>query len=171
MKPTKLLVPSTPSSKPTIKPSWTLMKPSTSTTIFFSFLRENRDWEVNSLTFVDMSLSIAHLRGNWRIKSDILNRNLRFQWSNQFYSGMVQMSGGEFEMDYDQENAYFKANCLSHDVVDIFNMMADCALEPRSVVAANVIILSWPNLNCLDRYGQDALCPRTRSLFENWSLD
>ena len=43
-------------------------------------------------------------------------------------------------MDYDQENAYFKAHCLSHDVVDIFNMMADCALEPRSVVAANVII-------------------------------
>jgi processing peptidase subunit alpha len=52
--------------------------------------------------------------------------------------GMVQMSGGEFEMDYDQESTYFKANCLAHDVVDIFNMMADCALEPRSVVAANV---------------------------------
>jgi len=51
--------------------------------------------------------------------------------------GMVQMSGGQFEMDYDQENTYFKAHCLSHDVVDIFNMMADCALEPRSVVAAN----------------------------------
>lgn len=49
------------------------------------------------------------------------------------------MSGGEFEMDYNQENTYFKAHCLSHDVVDIFNMMADCALEPRSVVAANVI--------------------------------
>ena len=52
---------------------------------------------------------------------------------------MVQMSGGEFEMDYNQESTYFKAHCLSHDVVDIFNMMADCALEPRSVVAANVI--------------------------------
>lgn len=52
--------------------------------------------------------------------------------------GMVQMSGGEFEMDYNQESTYFKAHCLSHDVVDIFNMMADCALEPRSVVAANV---------------------------------
>jgi len=50
---------------------------------------------------------------------------------------MVQMSGGEFEMDYDQESTYFKAHCLSHDVVDIFNMVADCALEPRSVVAAN----------------------------------
>jgi len=59
-----------------------------------------------------------------------------------FYSGMVQMSGGEFEMDYDQESTYFKAHCLSHDVVDIFNMMADCALEPRSVVAANVSVLT-----------------------------
>jgi processing peptidase subunit alpha len=52
--------------------------------------------------------------------------------------GMVQMSGGEFEMEYDQESAYFKAHCLAHDVVDIFNMTADCALEPRSVVAANL---------------------------------
>lgn len=41
-------------------------------------------------------------------------------------------------MDYNQETAYFKAHCLEHDVVDILKMMADCALEPRSVVAANV---------------------------------
>ena len=54
------------------------------------------------------------------------------------FSGMVQMAGGNFEMDYDQENAFFRASCLAHDVVDIFNMVADCALEPRSVVAASV---------------------------------
>lgn len=52
--------------------------------------------------------------------------------------GVVQMSGGEFEMDYDQEMAYYRASCLSHDVVDLFRTMSDCALEPRSVVAANV---------------------------------
>lgn len=52
---------------------------------------------------------------------------------------MVQMAGGSFEMDYDQETAYFKAHCLNYDVVDIFNMMADCALEPRSVTAASVM--------------------------------
>ena len=52
------------------------------------------------------------------------------------------MSGGDFEMEYDQENTYFKAHCLSHDVVDIFNMMADCALEPRSAVAASVKLKS-----------------------------
>jgi len=46
------------------------------------------------------------------------------------------MSGGTFDMEYDQESTYFKANCLSHDVVDVFNMVADCALEPRSFLAA-----------------------------------
>lgn len=51
---------------------------------------------------------------------------------------MVQMSGGSFEMDYDQETTYFKAACLGHDVVDIFRMVSDCALEPKSVVAASV---------------------------------
>lgn len=50
------------------------------------------------------------------------------------------MSGGDFEMEYDQESTYWKAHCLNHDVVDIFNMMADCALEPRSAVAASVIM-------------------------------
>jgi predicted Zn-dependent peptidase len=53
---------------------------------------------------------------------------------------MVQMAGGEFNMDYDQETTYFGAHCLSHDVVDILNMMADCALEPRSVTASSVIL-------------------------------
>lgn len=48
------------------------------------------------------------------------------------------MSGGSFEMDYDQETSYFKASCLGHDVVDIFKMVSDCALEPKSVVAASV---------------------------------
>jgi len=57
--------------------------------------------------------------------------------------GMVQMSGGDFSMDYDQENTYYKAHCLSHDVSDIFSMMADCALEPRSAVAADLGI--WKN--------------------------
>lgn len=51
---------------------------------------------------------------------------------------MMQMAGGRFEMEYDQETTYFSANCLAHDVVDIFRMMTDCALEPKSVVAANV---------------------------------
>ncbi len=48
------------------------------------------------------------------------------------------MSGGSFEMDYDQETTFFKASCLAHDVVDMFRMVSDCALEPKSVVAASV---------------------------------
>lgn len=41
-------------------------------------------------------------------------------------------------MNYDQESTYFGAHCLSHDVVDVFGVVADCALEPRSVVASEV---------------------------------
>lgn len=52
--------------------------------------------------------------------------------------GMIQMSGGAMTMDYDQERTYFKGHCLEYDVIDMFQMMVDIALEPRSVMAANV---------------------------------
>ena len=41
-------------------------------------------------------------------------------------------------MFYDREYAFFRGSCLAHDTVDVFRMMIDCALEPRSAVAANV---------------------------------
>lgn len=41
-------------------------------------------------------------------------------------------------MDYDHERMYFKGHCIEYDVSDMFQMMVDCALEPRSVMAANV---------------------------------
>lgn len=52
--------------------------------------------------------------------------------------GMIQMSGGDMEMDYDQETTYFKGHCIEYDTVDMFQMLVDIALEPRSVLAANV---------------------------------
>lgn len=52
--------------------------------------------------------------------------------------GMIQMSGGAMTMDYDQERTYFKGHCIQYDVIDMFQMMVDLALEPRSVLAANV---------------------------------
>ena len=52
--------------------------------------------------------------------------------------GMIQMSGGDMQMDFDQERTYFKGHCIEYDVVDMFQMMVDIALEPRSVLAANV---------------------------------
>lgn len=52
--------------------------------------------------------------------------------------GMIQMSGGDMEMDYDQETTYFRGNCIEYDTVDMFQMLVDIALEPRSVLAANV---------------------------------
>lgn len=52
--------------------------------------------------------------------------------------GMIQMSGGDMQMNYDQESMYFKGHCIEYDVIDMFQMMVDIALEPRSVLAANV---------------------------------
>lgn len=52
--------------------------------------------------------------------------------------GMIQMSGGDMEMDFDQETTYFRGNCIEYDTVDMFQMLVDIALEPRSVLAANV---------------------------------
>lgn len=52
--------------------------------------------------------------------------------------GMIQMSGGNMEMDYDQETTYFRGHCIEYDTVDMFQMMVDISLEPRSVLAANV---------------------------------
>ena len=52
--------------------------------------------------------------------------------------GMIQMSGGDLSMDYDQERVFFKGNCFEYDTIDMFQLLVDAALEPRSVLAANV---------------------------------
>lgn len=72
--------------------------------------------------------------------------------------GMVQMSGGKFTMEYDQETTYWRANCLAHDTVDIFRMMADCAFEPRSVVAANVAMVKNKHSHKLDDFLHTGEC-------------
>lgn len=65
--------------------------------------------------------------------------------------GMVQMSGGSSSMRYDQETAVFSASCIAHDAVDIFGMLADCALEPRSVVSANVAMKKMKHQHSLEK--------------------
>ena len=52
--------------------------------------------------------------------------------------GIVQMAGGEFEVNYGRESGFYRVNCLSHDVIDVFSMLVDCAFEPRNVVACSV---------------------------------
>lgn len=59
--------------------------------------------------------------------------------------GMVQMSGGSYDMSFDREVLSARTSCLEHDVVDIFSMMADCVLEPRSLLAANVALEKLPH--------------------------
>jgi predicted Zn-dependent peptidase len=51
---------------------------------------------------------------------------------------LIQMSGGYLDMDYDQERTYFRGQCIEYDTIDMFQVMVDIALEPRSVLAANV---------------------------------
>lgn len=51
---------------------------------------------------------------------------------------VIQMSGGYLDMDYDQERTYFRGQCIEYDTIDMFQVMVDIALEPRSVMAANV---------------------------------
>ena len=48
------------------------------------------------------------------------------------------MSGGDMQMNYDQESTYFNGHCIEYDTIDMSQMMVDIALEPRSVLAANV---------------------------------
>ena len=62
------------------------------------------------------------------------------------------MAGGSFEMDYNRENAFYRVECLSHDVIDVFSMLADCAFEPKNFVAANVGINKNAETHKLDSY-------------------
>lgn len=59
--------------------------------------------------------------------------------------GMVQMAGAEYSMKFDRESMWYLASCLSHDAVDIFNMMADTALEPRNFNSTGVAIEKLPH--------------------------
>ena len=52
--------------------------------------------------------------------------------------GMMQMSGGDMNMTFDREKMYWSGRCVEYNVEDIFNVILDCALEPRSVFAGNI---------------------------------
>ena len=52
--------------------------------------------------------------------------------------GMIQMSGGEAEMEFDEESMWYNTHCFEYDATDMFRMIADCAFEPRSYLAANL---------------------------------
>jgi processing peptidase subunit beta len=66
--------------------------------------------------------------------------------------GITQMSGGEFEMDYNRENSYYHASCLAHDVVDVFGMVADSAFEPKNFVSSSVGMYKNSNSHKLESH-------------------
>ena len=64
--------------------------------------------------------------------------------------GVTQMSGGEFEMEFNRENCYYHAHCLAHDVVDVFSMVADSAFEPKNFVSTAVGMYKNANTHKLE---------------------
>lgn len=55
-------------------------------------------------------------------------------------------------MDYNRENAYYRASCLSHDVVDVFSMVADSAFEPKNFVSTSVGMYKNSNSHKLETF-------------------
>ena len=51
------------------------------------------------------------------------------------------MSGGEAEMELDEETMWYNTHCFEYDATDMFRMIADCPFEPISFLAANVFII------------------------------
>lgn len=70
---------------------------------------------------------------------------------------MVMMTGGDYDVTYDRERTLFKASCLSHDVQDVFAMVSDCILEPRSSVTANAAIAKMKYLRKVSPYKHPGL--------------
>lgn len=66
------------------------------------------------------------------LKNTFLKTNERT--NEQINYCMIQMSGGEFAMNYNQERTGYGGYCLSHDVYDFAQMMSDCLLDDKTVM-------------------------------------
>ena len=54
--------------------------------------------------------------------------------NEQINYGMIQMSGGQFEMTYNQDFMNFSGHCIAHDTYDIVQMLSDCVLDEKTVM-------------------------------------
>ena len=92
------------------------------TSVFLGILLEagTRDEDLES-SGMCMSLKNTYLKSNSRT-----NEQLNY--------GIVQMSGGEFTMSYDQESIMYQGHCLAHDAYDFIQMMSDCLLDEKTAV-------------------------------------
>lgn len=48
-------------------------------------------------------------------------------------------------MNFNREQIWYTSSCQAHDVLDIFLMMSDCALEPRNFNSTGVAISKLPH--------------------------
>eukprot|EP00347_Sterkiella_histriomuscorum_P001866 403370379 len=61
------------------------------------------------------------------------------QHSNETLNyNMIQMSGGDTTLEFDQERLYLKSHCIEYDAVDILNMIVDITTEPRIDVVGEI---------------------------------
>lgn len=77
--------------------------------------------ETEKYSSVVHSLAQTHLKTNVRT-------------NEQINYGMIQMSGGAFEMNYNQEFMNYHGHCLAHDTYDIVQMLSDCVLDEKTVM-------------------------------------
>ncbi|OMJ75208.1 hypothetical protein SteCoe_25721 [Stentor coeruleus] len=54
--------------------------------------------------------------------------------NEQINYGMIQMSGGEFNMTYDHDFMNYHGFCLAHDTYDIMQMLSDCVLDEKTIM-------------------------------------
>lgn len=66
------------------------------------------------------------------LKNTYLKTNTRT--NEQINYGMIQMSGGDFTMDYTQEMMYYQGHCLPHDTYDFLQMISDCVLDDKTLM-------------------------------------
>jgi len=53
-------------------------------------------------------------------------------------AGMIEMSGGDYIMQYDQEHTFYQGFSLAHDVPDMVHMMLDTVFETKNWLAMDV---------------------------------
>lgn len=70
------------------------------------------------------------------IKNTYLKTQMKSNEVTNF--GLMQMTGGALSMEYDQEKTYYKSQCIEYDVADVFDMMINCALEPKSEMSGQI---------------------------------
>jgi hypothetical protein len=64
-----------------------------------------------------------------------------------WFSGIIQMTGSEISMDYDNERTYFRTSTLEYNACSLFKVLLDFALAKRTPKEFKVSKNDIRNLN------------------------